>query len=50
MTASEHLALLIAAAVHDLGHMGVNNAFLVSTGMSMGGREGGRERQERERL
>lgn len=31
LTPAEHLALLIAAAVHDLGHLGVNNAFLVST-------------------
>jgi len=31
MTTLEHLALLLAAAIHDLGHLGVNNAFLVQT-------------------
>eukprot|EP00026_Physarum_polycephalum_P005836 Phypoly_transcript_05875.p1 GENE.Phypoly_transcript_05875~~Phypoly_transcript_05875.p1 ORF type:complete len:613 (+),score=110.74 Phypoly_transcript_05875:46-1839(+) len=30
-TPAEHLALLVAAAVHDLGHLGVNNSFLIST-------------------
>lgn len=31
LTIIERTALLLAAAVHDLGHPGVNNSFLVST-------------------
>jgi len=31
ITPAEHIALITAAAIHDLGHLGVNNAFLVST-------------------